>query len=95
MPPQSGMAFVLIQHLEPKHDSALTTLLSRATSMPVLEASDQLEVEPNHVYIIPPNRNMTILKGTLRLAPRSEVSSLQRPIDEFSVSLAEEQGYAA
>ena len=95
LPSKSGMAFVLIQHLEPNHESALTTLLSKATSMPVVEVSDGLAVEPNCVYVIPPNKNMTIRKGNLRLAPRSEASGLQRPIDEFSVALAEEQGNAA
>ena len=83
LPSETGMAFVLIQHLEPKHESALTALLSKATSMPVVEVSNGLAVEPNHVYVIPPNKNMTIRKGTLRLAPRSEGSGLQRPIDDF------------
>ena len=95
LPSKSGMAFVLIQHLEPKHESALTTLLSKATSMPVVEVSDGIAVEPNHVYVIPPNKSMAIGKGTLRLAPRSDVSRLQRPIDIFCESLAEEQGNAA
>ncbi len=89
------MAFVLIQHLEPKHESVLSNLLSKATSMPVVEVSDGLAVVPNHVYVIPPNKNMTIRKGNLRLTPRSEASGLQRPIDEFSIALAEEQGNAA
>ena len=79
LPPKSGMAFVLIQHLEPKHESALTTLLSKATRMPVVEVSDGMAVEPNHVYVIPPNKNMTIRKGTLRLAPRSGGSGIATP----------------
>jgi two-component system CheB/CheR fusion protein len=95
LPAKSGMAFVLIQHLEPKHESALTLLLSKTTSMPVVEVSDGMVVEPNCVYVIPPNKNMTIRQGTLRLAPRSDGSGLQRPIDDFSVALAEEQGDAA
>lgn len=95
LPPKSGMAFVLIQHLEPKHESALTTLLSKTTSMPVVEVSDGIAVEPSRVYVIPPNKSMTIRKGALRLAPRSEVSGLQRPIDDFSIALAEERGNAA
>src|SRR5580692_649565 len=66
------MAFVLIQHLEPKHESALTGLLSKTTSMPVVEVSDGMPVAPNCVYVIPPNKNMTIRKGTLRLAPRAD-----------------------
>ena len=64
LPPKSGMAFVLIQHLEPKHESALTALLSKATSMPVVEVSDGMAVEPDRVYVIPPNKNMTIRKGS-------------------------------
>jgi two-component system CheB/CheR fusion protein len=95
LPPKSGMAFVLIQHLEPRHESALTTLLSKTTSMPVVEVSEGMAVEPNRVYVIPPNRDMTIRKGTLRLAPRSAGSGMQRPIDDFSIALAEEQGDAA
>ena len=88
------MAFVLIQHLEPKHESALTALLSKATRMPVVEVHDGIAVEPDHVYVIPPNRNMTIHEGTLRLAPRSALPVCNVPIDDFSVALAEEQGNA-
>jgi PAS domain S-box-containing protein len=91
----SGMAFVLIRHLEPKHASALKNLLSKATSMPVIEVSDGMAAEPDHVYVIPPNKNVTIRKGILRLAPRSATSGFQHPIDEFSIALAEEPGNAA
>ena len=92
LPATSGMAFVLIQHLEPNHESALTTLLSKATKMQVVEVTDGIAVEPNHVYVIPPNRNMTISDGNLRLEPRAADAALQRPIDGFSIALAEEQG---
>jgi two-component system, chemotaxis family, CheB/CheR fusion protein len=51
----TGMGFVLVQHLDPVHDSALTQLLGRATSLPVREVTNNLRVEPNHVYVIPPN----------------------------------------
>jgi len=95
VPPATGMAFVLIQHLEPQHKSALTALLSKATSMPVAEVSDGMTVEPNHVYVIPPNKDMTIRGGALRLSPRSRASGLPHPIDNFSAALAEEQGNAA
>src|SRR5580704_15568955 len=77
LPTRSGMAFVLIQHLEPSHESALTTLLGKATGMRVIEVSDGMAVEPNRVYVIPPNRNMTIGKGALRLAARSGASGMQ------------------
>ena len=95
LPAKTGMAFVLIQHLEPKHESALTSFLQKVTSMPVDEVKQGVAVEPNHVYVIPPNRSMTIRQGTLRLAPRSAGSGVHRPIDDFSIALAEEQGNAA
>ncbi len=95
LPSNSGLAFVLIQHLEPKHESGLTTLLSRATSIPVVQVSDGMAVEPDHVYVIPPNKTMTIRAGSLRLGPRSEVRGVQLPIDDFCITLAKEQGNAA
>ena len=54
------MGFVLVQHLDPEHDSALTQLLGRATTLPVDEVTNKLRVEPNHVYVIPPNTNLGI-----------------------------------
>src|SRR2546423_13500363 len=70
LPPNTGMAFALIQHLDPKHESILATLLSRATKMAVLEATNQMRIEPNHVYVMPPNANMTIMDCTLHLTRR-------------------------
>ncbi|MGH7453181.1 MAG: chemotaxis protein CheB, partial [bacterium] len=88
----TGMAYVLVQHLAPKHESMLTELLSRATSMPVNEVIDGTTVEPNHVYVIPPNTDMAILQGVLRLLPRLEGHGQQHmPIDHFLRSLAEDQ----
>src|SRR5262245_25488582 len=58
LPPDTGMAFVLVQHLDPHHQSRLTEVLSRSTSMPVLEADHGMPLAANHVYIIPPNRNL-------------------------------------
>src|ERR1035437_4249374 len=60
LPAKSGMAFVLIQHLEPKHESALTVLLSKATKMPVFEVWNGMAFQPDHVYVMPPNKGMTI-----------------------------------
>ncbi len=68
MPPDSGMAFVLVSHLDPGHESMLTEILQRAAKMPVIEAQDRLETEPNHVYVIPPNRDMAIFHGALQLS---------------------------
>jgi len=95
LPANSGMAFVLIQHLEPKHESALTSLLSAATSMPVVEVADRVPVRADHVYVIPPNKQMVLSRGTLRLSPRSALPGGRRPIDDFCLSLAEEKGASA
>src|SRR5688572_18488007 len=66
LPADTGMGFVLVQHLDPTHDSGLTEILSRATAMRVQEVTDDLRVEPNQVYVIPPNTCMEISRGTLR-----------------------------
>lgn len=91
VPPHSGMAFVLVQHLDPSHDSLLTEILQRNTSMPVTEALDEILVEPNHVYVIPPNRDMAIFHGKLQLSVPSEPRGQRLPIDAFLRSLAEDQ----
>jgi two-component system CheB/CheR fusion protein len=84
LPGDTGMAFVLVQHLDPSHASALTEILSRATAMPVTEVRDGMRVEPNHVYVIPPNTNMAILHRVLSLMPRTEKHGLHLPIDYSS-----------
>jgi two-component system CheB/CheR fusion protein len=63
----TGMAFVLVQHLEPKHESVLTALLARATKMPVAEVREGMHVEPNHVYVIPANADLSLLDGLLHI----------------------------
>jgi two-component system CheB/CheR fusion protein len=90
-PADSGMAFVLVSHLDPGHVSLLTEIIQRVTAMPVLEAVDQLEVEPNHVYVIPPNRDMAILHRRLQLSEPAEPRGLRMPVDFFLRSLAEDQ----
>jgi two-component system, chemotaxis family, CheB/CheR fusion protein len=95
LPPTTGMAFVVVQHLEPNYASQLAEILSRSTEMPVVNAEDGKQVEANHVYVIPPNRMMTIEKGALHLAPRSESSKPHYPIDLFFESLAADQGVDA
>lgn len=88
----SGMAFVLVQHLDPDHPSLLTEILQRATAMPVTQAQDQVVVMPNSVYIIPPNRDMVIFHGTLQLSVPEKPRGQRMPIDAFLRSLAEDQG---
>ena len=72
LPPDTGMAFVLVQHLDPVHESALTKILTKATSMDVRDVADNLAVEPNHVYVIPPNTTLSIAQGVLKLQPRKK-----------------------
>jgi len=90
-PPDTGMAFVLIQHLDPKHKSILTELVRRYTKMSVYEVKDGMRVEPNTVYVIPPNRNMALLHGILHLLEQSEIPGVRTPIDFFFRSLAEDR----
>jgi two-component system CheB/CheR fusion protein len=91
MPSASGIAFVLIPHLDPKHESLMVELLSRHTRMRVVEAAEGMAVEANHVYILPPNKYMTIAHGVLRLTGPVERAGLQTSIDLFLRSLADDQ----
>jgi two-component system, chemotaxis family, CheB/CheR fusion protein len=90
-PIDSGMAFVLVQHLDPNHASLLTEILQRTTSMPVVEAQDQVQVVRNCVYVIPPNRDMAIFHGKLQLSLPNEPRGQRMPIDAFLRSLAEDR----
>src|SRR5438270_10508084 len=92
LPSRTGVAYVLVQHLDPTHESALTELLTKTTEMPVREVTDATLVEPNHVYVIPPNVDMVISQGILRLTPRTETCGHHMPIDRFLSSLAEDKG---
>src|SRR5436853_1956187 len=87
--PSTGMAYVYIQHLDPTHESLLSTILSKATRMPVQEAKNMMRVEADHVYVIPPNKDMYITDGTLKLNQREARPALHMPINEFFVSLSE------
>jgi len=89
LPNNTGMAFVLIQHLDPKHHSLLSELLGKNSSMPVVEATNGTTVESNHVYVIPPNVNMGIVRRRLQLTAREAAPGLHTPVDFFMRSLAE------
>jgi len=95
LPVDTGMAFVFVQHLAPQHTSMLPSLLSRTTAMPVMEVQHGMPVEPNHVYIIPPNTLMSVALGILKLEPRPEERGAPRPIDHFLCSLAADRKAAA
>lgn len=90
-PADSGMAFVLVPHLDPDHHSLLTEILQRNTTMPVVEAINQAAVVANHVYIIPPNREMVIFNGVLQLSEPTQARGQRMPIDAFLRSLADDQ----
>jgi two-component system CheB/CheR fusion protein len=91
MPEDSGLAFVLVPHLDPSHRSLMVELLSRQTGMPVCEVRDGVEVEANHVYIIPPAKYLDIEGGRLKLSKPPEQSRIETAIDHFLRSLAEDQ----
>jgi two-component system CheB/CheR fusion protein len=95
VPSDCGMAFVLVQHLAPQHESRLVELLSKATPMPVIEAAQGQRVERNHVYVIAPNSDLSIAGGVLQVKPRSEARGLHLPIDEFFRSLANDRQSSA
>jgi chemotaxis methyl-accepting protein methylase/signal transduction histidine kinase/chemotaxis response regulator CheB len=93
LPSDTGMAFVFIQHLDPKHPSLLSEALSRATKMPVSPAEDGGIIEANHVYVIPPNADIGILHQQLTLLPRDEDTRKPHlPIDFFFRALAADRG---
>lgn len=91
LPADSGMAFVLVPHLDPTHESLMVELLARQTSMPVCEATEGMPIEPNRVYIIPPNKYLAIVAGRLQLSTPAERHGAQTAIDFFFRSLAAAQ----
>ena len=95
LPLDTGMAFVLIQHLAPDHKSLLTEILARTTKMPVNEVKDGMVVQPNQVYVIPPNTKMVLSKGVLQLSPREKIDGKYMPGDAFFTSLAVDRGHKA
>jgi two-component system CheB/CheR fusion protein len=92
VPAASGLAYVVVQHLDPTHKAMLTELLQRATPMPVREVAASMRVEPNAVYVIPPNTELTVVNGVLRLAEPGEPRGMRLPIDVLFCSLARDQG---
>jgi two-component system CheB/CheR fusion protein len=91
MPPDSGMSFVLIQHLDPHHESLMPELLATHTRMPVLQVRESTQVEPDHVYVIAPNVTLTIVDGVLQVGPSVTTRGFRAPIDAFFRSLANDQ----
>jgi two-component system CheB/CheR fusion protein len=90
LPNKTDMAFVIVQHLDPHHTSHLPEILTKSTSMPVRNVEDGISIQPNEVYVIPPNSTMVLEDGILRLVPRTP--GLHLPVDAFFCSLARIQG---
>ena len=92
MPSDGGMGFVLIQHLDPTHESLRAELLGKHTKMPVRQVAGDVSVQANHVYVIPLGKYTSIGNGVLRLTPPLvERRAIRMPVDFFSSSLAEER----
>jgi two-component system CheB/CheR fusion protein len=95
IPLNPGLAIVFVQHLAPQHESALVTLLSGQSALPVVQVNEGMRVEANYVYVIPPNRHMMISGRELHISPRPEDRSQYNPIDAFLTSLARAAGGGA
>jgi two-component system CheB/CheR fusion protein len=95
MPADTGMAFVVLQHLSPDFESRMDELLGRQTRMPILNVTDGTQVEPNRIYLIPPRKEMIVAGGRLLLTGKDETRGLSLPIDHFFRSLAHESGRRA
>ncbi|WP_232322180.1 chemotaxis protein CheB [Methylomonas lenta] len=91
VPAVSGVAFVVIQHLDPHRQCLLPEILRRITPLSVIQACDHMKVEPNWVYVIPPNKDLSILHGKLQLLDPSTTRGLHLPIDSFFRALADDQ----
>ena len=89
---RTDMAFVVVQHLDPTHQSMMAELLEKYTSMRVTQVVGGERIEPDHIYIIPPAHGLAIHGGVLELTEFRDPRGLRRPIDDFFTSLAEDQG---
>ncbi|MEO8760501.1 MAG: chemotaxis protein CheB, partial [Bacteroidia bacterium] len=88
IPANSGMAYVLVQHLDPTHESILPEILAKVTTIPVNEITDDIHLAPNNIYVIPQNKTLKSTDGVLKLTPREKIVP-NLPIDVFFTSLAE------
>lgn len=95
MPPDKNIAFVIIQHLSPKHKSIMGTLLSKCTQMEVLDLEDGMKIEPNRIYLNPPDKNVVIMNGMLQLMDPVRTGGINLPIDCFFRSMSEDLGEKA
>ena len=90
--PDSGLAYVVIQHLDAEHDSALASIIQRCAKLESEVVKDETRIEPNRIYVIPPGSSMTVKDCCLHITKMSDQRSKRTPIDDFLISLAEDQG---
>jgi two-component system CheB/CheR fusion protein len=95
MPERSGMAFVVVSHLDPNHVSIMPELIQKSTAMKVIQAGDGMKVDPNHVYVAPANRDVALLNGVIQLIEPIEAHGFRLPIDYFFKSLSADCGEKA
>jgi two-component system, chemotaxis family, CheB/CheR fusion protein len=91
MPEDTGAGFVLVQHLDPTHDSLMAELLAKYAHIPVIQVEDGMSVEANRLHVISPNAELTISGGVLHINAPTEKRGLRMPIDRFFSSLADDQ----
>lgn len=91
LPSNTGMAFVFVSHLDPAHISKIDEILARKTSMPVVEIKNNMRVQADHVYVIPPNSSLKIVNGVFKISPRLKSKGIHLTIDTFFISLANDQ----
>ena len=95
VPERSGMAYVVILHLSPDHDSKLAEVLQQSTSMPVSQVKESVAIRPDHVYVIPPNKSLSMHDGSLILSDVTSVEERRAPVDIFFRTLADSHGVRA
>jgi two-component system CheB/CheR fusion protein len=91
LPPDTGMAFVLIQHLDPSHESMLVEIIAKSTKMPVEEVKSGVVIQPDRVYVIPPNALMALVDCVFQLSPRGKAPGQHLAVNFFMRSLAQEE----
>src|SRR4029453_13797967 len=92
LPPATGMAYIVVQHLDPRHESLLAQILAKKTAIPVTVALSGEIVQPDHVYVIPPDATLIVLDGRIDLSPRPSTPERSLPVDALFKSLAEASG---
>ncbi|MEO8857301.1 MAG: chemotaxis protein CheB, partial [Burkholderiaceae bacterium] len=95
VPVKSGLAYIVVQHLDPTQKAMLAELLQRVTSLSVREAGEQMRVEADHVYVIPPNAELSLVQGMLHVMPPTEPRGMRLPVNVLFSSLARDQGASA